>query len=247
MNMWRMLFFVGFLGGCAVAAFSPQSEFVPVPITAGQYEIATWQKVTDKSPSTPVHIYIEGDGHAFRGNGRPSSNPTPRGDFVRRMAMRDVAPNVIYMARPCQFIMSPACTRHDWTDGRFSPAVIDAMAAAIKSVAGTRPVVLVGYSGGAMVSGLVILEHPEINVTRWITVAGVLNHSAWTEYFGDSPLTASLDMTTLPVVPQVHYVGARDKTVPPKLTGRIARATDIIIVPNATHDNFGELNLFVDK
>lgn len=233
---------VGFLcvllAGCG-GAFRPSSEFTYVPTRAGAYQIATWQKITNTDPTAPIYVFIEGDGHAFRTNGRPSSDPTPRGTFARHLAMHTDAENVVYMARPCQFIMSAACTRHDWTDGRFSPAVVDGMADAISHVATTHPVVLIGYSGGAMVSGLVIERHPEINVQRWITIAGVLNHTSWTTHFGDSPLTNSLDMTTLPDVAQTHYVAEKDTVVPPALTRQIAAPSDIIVVQGATHDNFG--------
>lgn len=238
-RLW--ILFVLVLCGCAHAPRGDMPGFAPVTVDAGKYQIATWQKITD--PRAPTHVYIEGDGHAFNSSGRPTSDPTPRGTFVRDLAARDTAANVVYIARPCQFIMSPACSRHDWTDGRFSADIIDSVAAAVKSVSGARPVVLVGYSGGAMVSGLVITRHPEINVTRWITVAGVLNHGAWTARFGDTPLTRSLDMVALPDVPQVHYVGTRDRVVPMQLTMDIARGSDIVVVPGATHDDFKNLEI----
>lgn len=238
-RLW--IFSVLVLCGCAYAPRGDMPGFAPVTVDAGKYQIATWQKITD--PHAPTHVYIEGDGHAFNSSGRPTSDPTPRGTFVRDLAARDTAANVVYIARPCQFIMSPACSRHDWTDGRFSGDVIDSVATAVKSVSGARPVVLIGYSGGAMVSGLVITRHPEINVTRWITVAGVLNHGAWTAHFGDTPLMRSLDMAALPDVPQLHYVGTRDHVVPMQLTMDIARGSDIVVVPGATHDDFKNLEI----
>lgn len=238
-RLW--ILFVLVLCGCVHAPRGDMPGFAPVTVDAGKYQIATWQKITD--PHAPTHVYIEGDGHAFNSSGRPTSDPTPRGTFVRDLAARDTAVNVVYIARPCQFIMSPACSRHDWTDGRFSVDVIDSVATAVKSVSGARPVVLIGYSGGAMVSGLVITRHPEINVMRWITVAGVLNHGAWTAHFGDTPLTRSLDMAALPDVPQLHYVGTRDCVVPMQLTMDIAPSPDIVVVPGATHDDFKNLEI----
>lgn len=241
----RLVYFLSvlFVCGCARAPRGPESGFVPVTVDAGKYQIATLQKITDPTPDAPIHIYIEGDGRSFQPNGRPSSDPTPRGKFVRDLVARDTSANVVYVARPCQFIMSDACTRHDWTDGRFSSDIIDAMTTTIKSVAGTHPIVLVGYSGGAMVSGLVITRNPDINVTRWVTIAGVLNHNAWTSYFGDAPLMRSVDMDKLPDVPQTHYVGTRDRVVPMQLTAKIARATDIIVVQGATHSDFKNLEI----
>lgn len=194
--------------------------------------------VRDSNNKLPVHIYIEGDGNAFNGVGRPTSDPTPRGTTVRDMVAADDYPNVAYIARPCQFYMDPKCTVHDWTDGRFSKPIIDSVANAIKQIAKGRPVILIGYSGGAMVSGLVIKNNPDINIKKWITIAGVLNHHDWTEYFGDAPLSASMDMTTLPNVSQHHFVAANDRVVPPELSKKWIPAQKMTIIPDATHTHF---------
>lgn len=212
-----------------------------ITINAGNFEIATLQKTTNQSD--PIHIYLEGDGHAFDGRGVPTRDPTPRGTFLRELATSDASANVVYMARPCQYIMSPACDVSDWTDGRFSPQVIESAATAIKQIAGTRPIILVGYSGGALLSGLVIEKYPELNVKKWITIAGVLNHSDWTDFFGDSPLTHSINMNVLPRVHQLHYAAENDKTVPNSLTMQWTGGADTIIIPNATHDDFEDLIL----
>ncbi len=223
------------LGGCVSYMHHMPDDFTYREIPAGEYKIATWSRITSKTD--PVHIYIEGDGHAFNMRGTPTSNPTPRGGAMRRMATRDASPNVVYMARPCQFVMTDACTTSDWTDGRFSPRIIRAMTSAVRSVSGTRPVVLIGYSGGAMASGLIIQTNSGIKIREWITVAGVLNHRAWTTHFGDASLTKSMDMIDLPDVPQKHYIAANDTVVPNELTRATASADTIIVVENAGHDD----------
>ena len=162
---------------------------------------------------------------------------------MRDLVARDLGPNVAYVARPCQFIVSPACDESDWTDGRFSHDIVDAMAGAIKEIAARRPVVLIGYSGGGLMAGLVINRHPEIKVKKWITIAGVPNHTAWTEHFGDSPLTKSLDLDTLPRVPAVHYIGARDRVVPPELSRKFLPADQIREISAAGHTDFENLNI----
>ena len=225
------------LAGC-VSDWHAPDDFIYNPIDTGTFEIATWQKITDTT--APVHIYIEGDGHAFNGHGTPTADPTPHGTQVREWAARDAAPNVVYMARPCQYIMSPSCNTSDWTDGRFSPRVIDSMAAAVTQVAAARPVVLIGYSGGALASGLIIQKYPRINVKKWITIAGVLNHADWTEYFGDSPLKSSINMNTLPCIQQTHYVAENDQTVPNSLSFKWTGGANTVVVPGATHDDFGQ-------
>ena len=222
------------LGGCATSTWHPASDFFYTPIKKTHYEIATWQKNGDNI--SPIHIYIEGDGYAFDGRGMPTKNPTPRTTTMRDTAMRDTHLNVAYIARPCQFIMSEKCTVSDWTDGRFSQHIIDDMADTVYNVAKKRPIILVGYSGGALISGLIIKQHPELNIQKWISIAGVLNHEQWTEYFGDAPLRKSINMTQVPQIKQTHYIAEKDNVVPHELTKKMVADTDIVIIKNATHN-----------
>lgn len=236
------MFFLLALSGC-VFAWRVPDDFVLRDITASDFIIRTYQK--DTSDAAPVHIYIEGDGFAFNAYGMPTSNPTPRSSFFRDLAVSDQAPNVVYVARPCQYIMSPKCDVSDWTDGRFSKRIIDNMSAVVRDVSAGRPIVLIGYSGGAMIGGLLIQNNPDLNVKKWITIAGVLNHSDWTGYFGDSPLTKSQDLSVLPDVPQSHFVASSDTVVPSELSQRwTSDVGGVIIVPNSTHTKFSEFNLF---
>ena len=229
------------LCSCAVT-WRPADDFTIVPVHAGKFDIVTHQKNTDTRG--PVHIYIEGDGHAFDAYGAPTGDPTPHGTMMRDLAMRDAAPNVVYMARPCQFIMSEKCNEKYWTDGRFAPAVINAMSMAVTQVASGRPIVLIGYSGGAMVGGLIIKRNPALPIKKWITIAGVLNHADWTAYFGDTPLRQSLDLKQLPDVRALHYVGADDDVVPMELSRRwISDESQMVIVPGAGHEDFGNLDI----
>ena len=227
------------LVGC-VGAGAPAPDHVLESIT-GRYEIAFWQKDTDTT--SPVRVYIEGDGHSFDGHGRPTNDPTPRGTFMRDLAARDASPNVVYMARPCQFTMSKNCTVHDWTDGRFSDEIIDEMAGAVRFVARNRPVVLIGYSFVAFVTAAIIEKNPDLNVGAWITIAGVLNHTDWTEYFGDVPLTGSVSLNELPRTPARHYVAAHDNVVPRELSVRWVGAENLIVIPNSTHTKFPNFNI----
>jgi pimeloyl-ACP methyl ester carboxylesterase len=117
------------------------------------------------------------------------------------------------------------------------------MTQTIKTIAQNRPVILIGYSGGALLSGLIINQNPDINVKQWITIAGVLNHSDWTKYFGDKPLTQSQDMITLPQIPQIHYVAEKDTVVPYELSQKWTNNKKLITVPNATHSNFTNIKI----
>lgn len=228
------------LFGCA-PNWHMYDDFVYVPINTGEFDIATWQKITDTE--SEIHIYIEGDGHAFNGRGIPTNNPTPHSAFMRKLAVSDEWPNVVYMARPCQFIMSRTCTVTDWTTGRFSKKIIDSMSDAVRKIAGQNPIVLIGYSGGAMISGLMIQNNNDLNVQKWITIAGVLNHADWTQYFGDAKLEQSMNLYQLPEISQLHYIAENDAVVPYSLSYKWTNGQNMIVVPNASHGDFGKLQL----
>lgn len=239
--MYKKNLFLPFvLIACAPVWHIPY-DFQEVIISSDKYKILTYQKLSDSI--SPIHIYIEGDGYAFNGAGRPTSNPTPRGTFLRDLSINDDSPNVVYMARPCQYIMSSGCDISDWTSKRFSADKIDNIAYAIKKISQNRPIILIGYSGGAMISGLVIQQNPDLNIKKWITIAGVLNHSDWTSYFGDLPLSGSLNMNKLPNIPQVHYIAENDDVVPKSLSYKWLSEKKVFIIPNATHTNMKKIKI----
>lgn len=229
------------LSGC-VGMYSMPLDFIYKEVPAGNYKIATWQKITDETK--PIAIYIEGDGNSFNAEGLPTNDPTPRGDFLRDLASKDTSYNVVYMARPCQFIKTENCDVSDWTTGRFSQSVIDSMSSAVKQVAKDMPIILIGYSGGAMVSGLIIQQNPQLPILHWITIAGVLNHKDWTDYFGDTPLKDSLNLEALPDVPQTHYTVKEDSVVPNELSHKWIGENKIIEITNATHGDIKNLTIF---
>ena len=235
----RGIIFAFLLTGCIAAA--PQMELSGLQSLHGDYNIAFWTRDTDNT--APIHVYIEGDGHAFDAHSKPTDDPTPHGTLVRNMAMNDAAPNVAYIARPCQFIMSPSCTVNDWTTGRFSEKIVSEMADAVRWVARGRPIVLIGYSGGAMMSGLIIENNPDLDVVQWITIAGILNHSDWTQYWGDTPLSDSMDMNALPQISAHHYVAQTDDIVPKVLSVKWVGAENLITVPGGKHGKFPGLNI----
>lgn len=240
----KTVFLLFFLAGCAGVSAVDMGGLQYSEINAGKYTIATWSRISDKK--SPVHVYVEGDGNAFDARGMPTRDPTPRGTMLRRLVLRDNSENVVYMARPCQFVMSDSCVVTDWTSGRFSADIIDSMAIALKQMVVDKPVVLIGYSGGAMVTGLIIQNHPDINVQKWVTIAGVLNHSDWTEYFDDMPLSGSLNLNELPHINQVHYVGTRDKTVPLSLSQKWVAEKDLITLDGYSHNDFEILQIDFD-
>ncbi len=229
------VFLLSFLLLYGCQSISVPETFTYKEIQTDSYKLASWQKITDKS--SPVRIYIEGDGHAFNHYGQPTANPTPRGVFLRKIAFADPNPNVVYLARPCQYVDDERCNIKDWTTGRFSQKIVDSTGQAVKVISNNRPIVLIGYSGGALLSGLVIEQNPTLPVKKWLTLAGVLNHTKWTENLNLPPLSDSVDLKKLPSISQLHFVGDKDKIVSSEMTATIVPAKDLIIIPGATHDN----------
>lgn len=220
-----------FLSACATMQMP--SSYTYREVKTPSFTLATWVK--DTNPEAPVHFYIEGDGRAFTASGFPSKDPTPNSTLMRDLAADDTAPNVAYIARPCQFVKDPVCTQKDWTTDRFSPKAVVSMGAAVKKIAKNRPVQFYAYSGGALMSGLIITHFPEIKTEYWLTLAGLLNHTSWTKYQKLDPLTGSLDLKRLPNVPQMHYVAEKDKVIPYELSRQWTDNKNLVVVPGTTH------------
>lgn len=227
-----------FISGCATQ--NPLTDFRFQTQVAPPYILASWYNITEIGQ--PIRIYIEGDGNAFNARGEPTTNPTPQSSFLREIAAQDPNMNVAYLGRPCQYIQTENCSQTDWTSGRFSQQVIQSMNNAVKSLmkkAQTDKAVLIGYSGGAQIAGLIAIQNPYIS--KVITIAGVLDTDAWIKHHGDTPLTNSINLkkyeNQFKNIPQIHYVGGKDTIVPIQLTQQfISDKNKIIIVPKATHN-----------
>ena len=237
--MKKILIYLSFISfilcSCASLQTNPPKDFSYVEIKTDDYVLATWQKIKDEN--SLVKIYVEGDGHAYNSKGYPTKDPTPKSHFLRDIAFNDTSENVVYLARPCQYIKSDEYDNVDWTTGRYSYKILNNMAQAIKKIAGDKNVILIGYSGGALLCGLIINHYQEeLKIIRWITIAGLLNHTRWTKYFGYIPLKYSLDLDTIPNIPQTHYVGEKDTIIPCWLTLQCVDERNCVVIENAAHD-----------
>lgn len=236
--MLKALIILFFVAGCT--AIKAPTDFVYKEIPTRDFTLASWQKITE--PSGTYKIYIEGDGYAFNAHGRATQDPTPKGILMRELAFGDDSPNVVYLARPCQYIKSPICSKRHWTTARFAPEVINAEYAAVKQIVGDNPVILIGFSGGAQVAGLIASAKPGLNVKKVITIAGNLDHLAWTQYLNLPPLNESMNLKSyhkqFARIPQIHYVGSNDEVVPPLLVRDfVGKDTRVFEVRGATHNS----------
>lgn len=199
-------------------------------------------------PGEPIRIYIEGDGFAYMSPGVPAIDPTPHNPVALELAAVDPAPNVAWIARPCQYTMiakvQDSCPERYWTSHRMAPEVvasIDAAVSTLMEMAQSHDAELIGYSGGGALVVLVAARRADITSLR--TVAGNLDHAAFTRYHNVTPMTASLNaadvIDQIRQIPQVHYAGRDDAIVPPSLVGnfvaRVGATAHMEIIPRATH------------
>lgn len=199
-------------------------------IHTDNFDLATFQSDFANQPQT-LTVYIEGDGRAFITRRRVSDDPTPRDPVALKLALADPAAAVAYIARPCQLTqpMPANCEPRYWTTHRYAPEVVESMnqaVAALKKTSGARRITLIGYSGGGTIAALIAGRRDDVD---WlVTIAGNLDHVAWTTYHNDTPLTGSLNPVTaiekLAAVNQLHIAGGDDDTMPPALVADFVRA-----------------------
>ena len=200
-----------------------QTGFHEQTLDTGIFNIFSMQRV--RQTGGEVTIYIEGDGKAFINRGRVSNNPTPDNPLGLKLALVDNSNNVIYLARPCQFVklsQESRCLPVYWTVKRAAPEIIEAMDRAInnlKMTYGFDHIRLVGYSGGATVAAVLAATRSDITDLR--TVAGNLDIDRFVRVHDVTPLTGSVNPTAyaakLVSIPQLHFLGANDSVITPDI------------------------------
>jgi len=191
---------------------------------AGQFIVHSRERY-DK-PGEDLSIYLEGDGLAWVSRTEPSRDPTPDNPIGLRLAALDKAPNVIWIARPCQYtniVENPLCKQYYWTIGRLSPEIVasvDLAISAAKLSAKATKIHLIGYSGGGGIAILIAARRNDVATIR--TVAGNIDHEAFTNLHRVTPMSQSIDPATMAgsinTIAQWHFYGEDDKVVP-KLIG----------------------------
>lgn len=237
---------LGLVDGRAVVRQALDAGFIREHPGAGGFDLTVLHR--GLGGAAPLHVYIEGDGHAWRTRYRPARDPTPRDPLALRLAMADPAPAVAYVARPCQYLDAAAratCPPRYWTSHRYAPEVVAALAEVLRDLvrrhgATAKPVVI-GYSGGGAIALLLAARGAPASAV--VTVAANLDLGAWTGLHGVSPLTGSLDPAREPAasaVLQLHLVGERDRIVPPAIARSFAAASGlpaaaVRVVPGFDH------------
>jgi hypothetical protein len=216
-------------------------------VNTGRFVLTAFSRIS--SPEQPLRVYIEGDGVAWLTRTEPAVDPTPRRAIGLALAAEDPSPNVVYLARPCQFTptaMNSRCGIPYWTSKRFSLEVIESMNDAVRQFAARThgaPLELVGYSGGGAIA--VIIAARRTDVTSIRTVCGNLDDEFVNRFHGvsstDQSQNAIDSASRVANIPQIHFSGAQDRVIPPVVAlrfieaagGRCARA---LTIPGLSHD-----------
>jgi hypothetical protein len=192
-------------------------------------------------PSRVLHVYIDGDGTPWERD-RPAADPTPRNPLVLELMRLDEGRS-LYLGRPCYHGLAgdPGCAPALWTSDRYSDAVVSSMTAALRAHVASQTfdrVAFIGYSGGGALAMLLAPRVPQAAAV--VTVASNLDTDAWTAHHRYLRLAGSLNPAAqAPLPPNVyqrHYVGDRDRVVPPKTlpVGSLEGAT-VVLVPGFDH------------
>lgn len=200
-----------------------------------------------------ANVYIEGDGLAWQNRFTPSLDPTPTNPLGLRLAAEDdVASNVIYIARPCQYEenlgLKPCRGAEYWTGKRFAPEVVDSINNALNEIKNQNNISdlnLIGYSGGGAIAVLIAAERQDVKGIR--TVAGNLDHELFNRVHNVSKMDGSLNATDVAAkvsnIPQMHFIGEDDQIVPEEIYKSFKRASGdsncvrSYRVKEATHEN----------
>ena len=213
-------------------------------VKGDDFWITTYQHITNKN--APYVFYIEGDGHSFTKYRVPTDNPTPMQQIVMNLAVLDGRPNIVYVARPCQYTpmhLNPKCNSSYWAGKGMSEEVVSSLNEVINTINNDRPFSLVGYSGGGGIAVLIAARNK--NVKDIITVAGNLDHVSFNKHHGTSPMLGSLNpidyATKIHNIPQLHVSGGNDNIVPPFIADKYITISNSIcvhqeIIKNAKHD-----------
>jgi len=233
----------------STSVISQFSGFIEQTIPTSSFLLTSFERVTVKG--SVVNVYIEGDGSAWLSKRTPSLDPTPKNPVALKLAKLDDTENVIYLARPCQYtkmIDGSVCDQKYWTSHRFASEVIEAMDEALDDVKVRYEIIgfnLIGFSGGGNVAALLTVKRDDVKSLR--TIAGNLNHTLQSEIHHVSSMPSSLNSVTISNkishIPQLHFIGAKDKIVPQQIYESYERAashsecTKSYVIEKVGHNN----------
>jgi len=219
-------------------------NLVQQKIATDDFLLTTYQRFDATADNKQMVVYIEGDGMAWISRDQLSSNPTPVQPIALKLASIDTNANVLYVARPCQYLWPQKmnrCSSRYWSDKRGSEEVISSINQAIsivKQKQNISSIRLIGYSGGGGIAALIADRRADVN--EFVSVSGNLNYKLFTQTHNLSPMNGSIDPITVAnqigSIPQIHYVGADDKIIPKQIA--LSFSDKVKVISDVSHDNW---------
>jgi len=219
-------------------------NLVQQKIATDDFLLTTYQRFDATADNKQMVVYIEGDGMAWISRDQLSNNPTPVQPIALKLASIDTNANVLYVARPCQYLWPQKmnrCSSRYWSDKRGSEEVISSINQAIsivKQKQNISSIRLIGYSGGGGIAALIADRRAD--VSEFVSVSGNLNYKLFTQTHNLSPMNGSIDPITVAnqigSIPQIHYVGADDKIIPKQIA--LSFSDKVKVINNVSHDNW---------
>ena len=213
-------------------------------IATDDFLLTTYQRFDSTADNKQMVVYIEGDGMAWISRDQLSSNPTPVQPIALKLASVDTNANVLYIARPCQYLWPQkmnACSSKYWSNKRGSEEVILSINQAIsivKQKQNISTIRLIGYSGGGGIAALIASRRQDVN--EFVSVSANLNYKLFTQIHNLSPMNGSIDPITvakqISLIPQIHYVGADDKIIPRQIA--LSFSDKVRVISNVSHENW---------
>lgn len=212
------------LSGCTALSAARRAGLDPQVITGSKFQHLVYARLKQDSP---LFIFIEGDGTPWVNNGQDiASDPTPSEPLALELMLQTEAA-AAYLGRPCYFgLKDTACTADYWTNKRYSDDVVLSMTAVVTALlqrSRASRCILIGHSGGGALA-LLIAARTDL-ACAVVTVAGLVDTDAWTQWHGYEPLLGSNNPARLSNgIDQIHLVGLHDTVVPPEQTRAAANA-----------------------
>lgn len=205
-------------------------------IPAKPYLITAFERVSRKGDVAT--IYIEGGQLVWDDFIKERETATPLNPLALHMSTRDLSANVIWLARPCQYttkLDGSACSREEFTSGRFSLSNLRAMNLALDNVQRKYAIKgfhLVGVGDGGGVA--VHLAAARKDVLSLRTVAGVVDTDVFAQVYMPEEHEVFVDKASnnpaihaahLASMPQHHFLGEWDDMVGPEMAQNFRHAT----------------------
>lgn len=222
---------------------------IPRDIPTESFTLQSYERVYQEGQ--PATLYIEGDGTYTVSITAISDSVTPTDPIALRLAAQDGGPNVLWLARPCQYNKGwkndkKNCPDEYSTTKRFAPEVIETYNQALDNIKAYYNIPsfdLVGYDGGAAIAVILGSQRADIKSIR--TVAGNLDPNTVANlndqpYQEESlnPLDFAAGVTN---IPQRHFIGKHDFVTPPAVYNSFAQAAqngqclNVTLVDNVNH------------